>query len=186
MISQRILTFRLIILDRHLWGYFQCVPYVLGTKYSNLTAKTNLRDSGCVRFRLSVIKQVVLNKQARSCYSDLQLQKRAGSLMSIKWNVKESGDTSLSKKSHQQLTKKTSGLHLLYQVLNSIDKWNVFCVLASGRILRKTNDSFSVAVFKRFKYGSEWWEKAAEMMWKKILPLHKNMSHLRVVVKVWE
>lgn len=140
----------------------------------------------CVRFRLSVIKQVVLNKQARSCYSDLQLQKRAGSLMSIKWNVKESGDTSLSKKSHQQLTKKTSDLHLLYQVLNSIDKWNVFCVLVSGRILRKTNDSFSVAVFKRFKYGSEWWEKAAEMMWKKILPLHKNMSHLRVVVKVWE
>ena len=138
---------------------------------------------GCGRFRLSVIKQVVLNKQARSCYFDTQLQKRAGSPVSIKWNVKESRDMSLSKKSHQQLPGKTADLHLLSPVVNSIDKWNVSCVLPSGRILRQMIP-FIWLFFKRFKYGSEQWEKLAKMMWKKTLPLHRNTSHLRVVVKV--
>lgn len=66
---------------------------------------------------------------------------------------------SLSTKSHQLLPGKTSDLHLLHQAVNSIDKRNVSCILSPGRVLRKTNDMFS----KRFKYGSEWRGKAAEL-----------------------
>lgn len=85
---------------------------------------------GCGRFRLSVIKQVVLNKQARSCYFDMQLQKRAGSPMSIKWNVKEFGDMSLSKKSHQQLTA-WENIRFTFSLPNSKRYWQVKYFLCS-------------------------------------------------------